>query len=95
MQYLQQLDLHGGLVACLPLQVCAWAMEAANHLLLQNLTEVVDMAPSLAVGWEEVAPLLGLHFNVPHLHLVLGHVCPEGEQSGCKASAYLLPQARN
>lgn len=86
MQYLQQPNLHGGLVACLPLQVCAGAMEAANDLLLQDLTEVVDMAPSFAVGWEEVAPLLGLHFNVPHLHLILGHVRPEGEQSGCKAS---------
>ena len=84
--YVQQPNLHGGLVACLPLQVCAGTMEAANHLLLQDLTEVVDMAPSLAVGWKEVTPLLRLHFNVPHLHFVLGHVRPEGEQSSCNAS---------
>ena len=65
-------------------------MEAANDLLLQDLTEVVDVPPSLAVGWEEIAPLLGVHFNVPHLHSVLGHVRPEGKQSSCNASTLLL-----
>lgn len=81
-----QSNLHGGLVASLPLKLCAWPMrKAADHFLLQDLAEMVDMAPSLATGWEQVAALLRFHFNVPHLHLVLGHLCPEWEQPRCSA----------
>ena len=81
-----QANLHGGVIAGLPFELCAWAVrEATHHLLLKDLAEMVDMAPSLAVGWEQVAALLGLHFNVPHLHLVLGHLCPEWEKPRCSA----------
>ena len=79
--------LHGGLVSSLPLKLCyAAVIEAAHHFLLQDLTEVVYMTPGLAVGGEQVAPLLSLHLNIPHLHLVLGHVRPEREQPRCSVT---------
>lgn len=86
-QSCMQSNLHGGMIAGLPLQLCARAVrEAAYHFLLQDLAEMVDMAPSLAMRWEQVAAFLGFHLNVSHLHLVLGHLCPKWKQPSCNAS---------
>ena len=77
-------NLHGGLIACLPLQLFVSTIcEAPNNLLLQDLTVVVDMATSLAVRGEQLTPLLSFHLYVPHLHLVLRHLSPEGKQTSC------------
>ena len=79
-------DLHGGLIACLPLQLFVSTIcEAPNNLLLQDLAVVIDMATGLAVRGEQVTPLLSFHLYVPHLHLVLCHLSPEGKQTSCNA----------
>lgn len=46
---------------------------------------MVDMATGLAVRGEQVTPLLSFHLYVPHLHLVLCHLSPEGKQTSCNA----------